>query len=810
MNETRQAPFVGRSLPRREDRRLLTGRGHFIADLDLPHMLHAVFVRSPLAHARIRSVDLSRTMASRGVAFALSGADLARLLPPVPDTQLSLPRKWASHVRHNFINPQQPLLAHDKVRHVGEAIAVVLAESRYAAEDAAALVAADLDPLPPVVDPEAALREGAPIIHDKFASNLIGAFTVGKGDAEAALARAPHKLKRRFHHHRYGAIPMECRGVVAEHDRRTDSVTIWSSTQVVHWVRREAASMLRLPEARVRAVALDVGGGFGVKGHVYPEDLLIPFLARRCGRPVQWIEDRREHLMCSCHSRDQTHDIEIGFDGEGRILALRDDFLVDCGAWNPIGVGVVYNTAVHLTGPYRIENLAISARVAATNKVPNAPYRGAGRPEAAFAMERSIDLVAGVLGLEPAEVRLRNMIALDEMPYHVGMLYRDGEPIVYDSGDYKAALRSALEAVGGMAAFRDRQRVARAEGRYVGLGIGCYVEGTGVGPFESATVRIDPSGKVYVSSGACPQGQGMETIFAQVVADAWSVDPEDVVTTFADTSAIAIGFGTIASRSTVTLSAAISGASERLRTKVFAIGANLLECAAGDLELRKGGVGILGVPGAEVSLAAVAQAARPGWDHGRPQGIEAGLEETYYYEPPTVTWTYAVHMVLVEVDIELGHVSIDKYVVAHDCGVVVNPMLVEGQIVGGAAQGIGGALFEEFNYDSEGQLLAGSLADYIMPTACEIPAMALIHRHSPSPLNALGVKGVGEGGAIAPPVAIANAVADALSPFKAELNRLPLTPERIRQAIGSDSRGSDSRPETHPSGTPRSGEPAIQ
>jgi aerobic carbon-monoxide dehydrogenase large subunit len=783
MNTARQAPFVGRSLPRREDRRLLTGRGQFVADLALPQMLHAVLVRSPLAHARIRSVDLERAAASPGVVLVMNGAELARLLPPVPDTQLPLPRKWASRIKHKFINPQQPLLAHDKVRHVGEAVAVVLAESREAAEDAAALVTLDLEPLPTVVDPEAALREDAPVVHDRFATNLIGAFTVGKGDAEAGLARAPRRLKRRFHHHRYGALPMECRGVVAEHDPRTESVTIWSSTQVVHWVRREAATVLRLPEARVRCVALDVGGGFGVKGHVYPEDLLIPFLAKRCGRPVQWIEDRREHLMCSCHSRDQTHDVEIGFDDDGRILALRDDFIVDCGAWNPIGVGVVYNTAVHLTGPYKIDHVAISARVAATNKVPNAPYRGAGRPEAALAMERAIDLVAVELGLEPAEVRLRNMIGADEMPYRLGMLYRDGEPIVYDSGDYKAALRNALDAIGGIGAFRGRQRAARQAGRYIGLGIGCYVEGTGVGPFEGATVRIDPSGKVYVASGACPQGQGMETIFAQVVADAWSVDPDDVVTIFADTSAIAMGFGTIASRSTVTLSAAIAGATERLRSKIFAIGAHMLECAASDLELRKGGVGILGVPGAEVSLAEIAKAARPGWDHGRPPGIDPGLEETYYYEPPTVTWTYAVHVALVEVDIEVGRVSIERYVVAHDCGVVVNPMLVEGQIVGGAAQGIGGGLFEEFKYDAEGQLLAGSLADYILPTACEIPAMTVTHQHSPSPLNPLGVKGVGEGGAIAPPVALANAVCDALAPFAVELNTLPLTPERIREAL---------------------------
>jgi aerobic carbon-monoxide dehydrogenase large subunit len=788
MNDPGKTSFVGRSIPRREDRRLLTGRGQFIADLELPDMLHAVFVRSPVAHARIKAVDLSRAASSPGVVYALSGIELARLLPPVPDTQLALPSKWTTLVQHKFINPQQPLLAHDKVRHVGEALAVIVAESRYAAEDAAQLVGLDLDPLPAVVDPEAALRPDATIVHDRFATNLIGAFTIGKGEIDAALARSPHRLQRRFHHHRYAATPMECRGVVGMHDARTDSVTIWSATQVVHWVRREAAAVLQLPEARIRCLALDVGGGFGVKGHVYPEDLLIPFLARKLGRPVQWIEDRREHLICSCHSRDQTHDVEVGFDGEGRILALRDRFIVDCGAWNPIGAGVVYNTAVHLLGPYKIDAVAIEARIAATNKVPNAPYRGAGRPEAAFAMERSIDLVAGVLGLEPAEVRLRNMVRADEMPYRVGIPYRDGEPIVYDGGDYQGALRKALAAVGGVAAFRERQRAARDDGRYLGLGIGCYVEGTGVGPFESATVRIDPSGKIFVSSGACPQGQGMETIFAQVVADAWSVAPDDVVMSLADTGAIAIGFGTIASRTTVTLSAAIHGASERLRTKVFAIAANMLECADSDLELRNGGVGIVGVPGAELSLAKVAQAARPGWDHGRPAGVDAGLEETYYYEPPTVTWSYAVHAAVLEVDIELGRVSIEKYVIAHDCGVVVNPMLVEGQIVGGAAQGIGGALLEEIHYDSEGQSLTGSFMDYMLPTACEIPDMHLIHQHSPSPLNPLGVKGVGEGGPIAPPAAIANAVCDALRPFKVEFDRTPIKPQHIEQAIRSASR----------------------
>jgi carbon-monoxide dehydrogenase large subunit len=771
--------YVGRSVPRREDRRLLMGRGQFVADLKLPDTLHAVFVRSQVAHARIRSVDLSRAAAAPGVAYVLNGAELAQLLPPVPDTQLSLPRKWTTQVQHAFLNPQQPLLAYDKVRHVGEALAVILAESRYLAEDAAELVTVDLDPLPAIVDPEAALLPGSPVLHDKYQTNLIGEFRIAKGDVDGALARAPHRLKRRFHHHRYGAIPMECRGVIAAYDERADSITVWSSCQVVHWLRREASTVLNMPEARIRCVALDVGGGFGVKGHVYPEELLIPFLARLMKRPVRWIEDRHEHFMSACHSRDQIHEVEAAFDDDGRLLAFRDSFIADCGAWNPIGAGIAYNTAVHLPGPYKFDNFAVHARIAATSKVPNAPYRGAGRPEATFAMERTMDLIAGELGLDPADVRLRNMIPHGEMPYRLGIPYRDGEGIVYDSGDYPKALRQALDAIGGVAAFRARQQKARAEGRYLGLGLGCYVEGTGVGPFESATVRIDPTGKVYVAAGACPQGQGMETIFSQVVADAWKVTPDDVVMALADTAAISIGFGTIASRSTVTLSAAIHYASEILREKVFAIAANMLECAAGDLELRNGAIGVVGVPGNEVTLASVAKASRPGWDHGRPQGMQAGLEETYYYEPPTVTWSYATHAAIVEVDVRTGRLTIEKYVVVHDCGVVVNPMLVEGQILGGTVQGLGGALLEEFAYDSEGQLLTGSFMDYLLPTASDVPDVELIHQHSPSPLNPLGVKGVGEGSAISPPVVIANAVSDALAPFKLEFNTTPIRPEQI-------------------------------
>ncbi|HEX4928867.1 MAG TPA: xanthine dehydrogenase family protein molybdopterin-binding subunit [Burkholderiales bacterium] len=776
--------FVGKSLPRREDDRLLAGRGQYIADLELPGMLHAAFVRSPVAHARIRSVDVSRALQAPGVALALSGAQLREALPPVRDNQLPLPAKWKAAIPHRILNPRQPLLALDKVRHVGEAVAVVLAESPLAAEDAAELVVAEYEDLPPVVDPRQALEAGARLVHERLETNEIGWFALRKGDAGKALAAAPHRIARRFEHHRYAAMPMECRGVAAVYDPRTETYTVWSSTQVVHWVQREIATTLGVAEARVRCIALDVGGGFGVKGHVYPEDMLLPFLARRAGRPVRWIESRREHLACSCHSRDQVHDAEVAFDGEGRILALRDRFIVDCGAWNPLGVAVVYNTAAHLPGPYRIAHLDIEARIAATNKVPNAPYRGAGRPEAAQVTERLMDLIAAQLELEPAEVRRRNMVRADEMPYAVGIPYRDGEPVVYDSGDYPAALAKALAALGGVDAFRKRQREARNAGRYIGLGLGCYTEGTGVGPFEGATVRIDGSGKIYVSSGAAAQGQGMETVFAQIAADAWGVSPEDVVVTLGDTGAIPMGFGTIASRSTVNVSAAIRYASDKLRDKAFAIAGSLLECAAADLELRRGGVGIAGVPGAQVSLAQLAQAARPGWDHRRPAGISAGLEETHYFEPPTVTWAYAAHAAIVEVDMETFRVKIERYVVAHDCGVLVNPMLAEGQIVGGVVQGIGGALAEAIAYDEHGQLLSGTFMDYAMPIASELPAIELVHQEIPSPLNPLGVKGLGEGGAISPPVALANAVGDALSPFGIELNATPIRPETLFRAIG--------------------------
>lgn len=775
--------YVGRSVPRREDRRLLLGSGRFIADIQLPGMLHVAFVRSDVAHARIRAINNSRALSSPGVVAVFSAADIAPDLFPIPGMQNRPPKAWREAVECETNIPDQPILASGKVHHVGEPIAAVVAGDRYCAEDAVALVDLELEPLPPVAHIDQALDPASARVHDALPSNVIARVHMRKGDAAAVFASSARTLRHVFDNHRYSAMPIECRGVVALYDDGNDAITVWSSTQVVHWVRREIASRLGLPESRVRCIAPEVGGGFGVKGHVYPEDVLIPFIARRLGRPVRWVEDRHEHIVNSAHARDDRHEAEIAFDAEGRILAVRDCVLKDSGAYIPVGIGTPVNTAVHLLGPYHVPNYESSITIVATNKTPNAPYRGAGRPEAAFVIERLIDLVARATNLDPVDVRLRNMIPPEKIPYSVGLLYRDGAPIVYDSGDYPAALRQAIDALGGLAAIRREQAEAWRQGRFIGLGVGCYVEGTGAGPFEGATVRIDLSGAIYVATGACAQGQGHQTVFAQVAADAWGVKPDQVTVVLSDTGAIAMGYGTIASRSAVNSSSAIVLASDELKRKVKAIAGHVLECAAEDLELSDGRVAVRGVPAMSMTLEQVAQAARPGWDHRRPPNVTPGLETTAYFEPSTVTWSYAVHAAAVEIDRATGLPSIRKYVVVHDAGVLINPELAEGQVLGGVIQGLGGGLLEEIVFDDQAQLLTGSLADYLIPTATDVPPIEVLHRQSPSPLNSLGVKGLGEGGAIAPPVVLANAVCDALRPVGFEIFATPVRPAAIIEAI---------------------------
>ncbi len=777
--------WIGRSVPRREDPRLLAGEGVFVADVVLPDMVHAAIARSQLAHANIVSIELDAARALPGVATALSGADLHEVLPPIGGMQVTTPQGWYDSVEHRIEIPPQAHLPHDKLRYVGEAYAVVAAEDRYVAEDAVELITAEFETLPVAADAEIAVATGAVAIHDGLGHNVAAELHAKKGEGRAALAGAPHRLARRFVHHRYAAMPMECRGVVADYDRRTDSLTVWSSTQVVHWVRREISYALGMPEERIRVIAPDVGGGFGVKGHVYPEDVLIAYLARELRRPVKWVEDRHEHLLNSAHSRDYVMDVEVGFDDDGRILAVTNDFLVDSGAYSPVGAGIVGNSIAHMLGPYDIPNYETGAKLVITNRAPNAPYRGAGRPEVAFAMERAVDLVANALDLDPAEVRLRNMIPAESMPYAVGLTYRDGVPIVYDSGDYPKSLRRAIDELGGLAEIRERQRAARESGRYLGLGLGCYVEGTGVGPFEGATVRIDPTGDLVVATGACPQGQGHETVFAQIVAETWGVPMERVHVTLADTASVPMGYGTIASRSAVTASAALIEASDKVKTKVLAMAAHLLEATESDLEFRDGGVGVAGVPDMIVSLADIARAAKPGWGHQRPDGVEAGLDASAYYEPPTVTWTYASNAAIVEIDPATGRVTIERYVEVHDAGVLINPGIADGQVKGGLVQGIGGGLLEALVYDADGQLLTGSLMDYLLPSAADTPPITVIHQETPSPTNALGVKGLGEGGAIAPPAVIANAVSDALRPFGAEFNSTPVRWQDVLAAMSN-------------------------
>ncbi len=570
---------------------------------------------------------------------------------------------------------------------------------------------------------------------------------------------------------------------MADYDPRTDSITVWISTQVVHWVRREVAKRLEMAESRVRCIAPDVGGGFGLKGHVYPEDILIPYIAKTLRRPIRWLEDRQENLTSSAHSRDDLHNIEIGFDNGGRIIALRDNFVKNSGAYTPVGISDPMNTISHIMGPYRVPHLDATATVVVTNKGPNAPYRGAGRPEGVFVMERIIDLIAHDIGIDTVDVRRRNMIRANEMPYASGVPYRDGTPATYDSGDYPAALESAIAALGGVGHIRDTQRRGWDSGRFLGLGIGSYVEGTGSGPFEGATVRVEPSGLLHIATGACAQGQGHKTVFAQVAADEWGVSPDAIDVVISDTGAIAFGHGTIASRSAVVSSSAIRKASRVLQKKVFAIAAHILEQDIDDLVLRDGHVFNPRKSNISLSLKEIAAAATPGPTDMRPAGMNGGLEVTEYFEPATVTWAYATHAALVEIDAQLAAPKILKYVVAHDSGVIINPMIAEGQIRGGVCQGIGGAMLEEIVYSKDGQLLTGSLADYLIPTAADMPEIEILHSETPSKLNELGLKGLGEGGAIPPAAVIANAICDALRPVGFELFATPIRNSDILTAL---------------------------
>ena len=766
MNNSR---FIGQSFSRKEDARLVKGQGKYVGDIQLPHALQVAFARSTEPHALIVQINCQQAQLLPGVIAVLTAQDLEGVLSDLPGLQNVPPQSWRDLVEHEISIPNQSLLAKDRVRYVGEPFAIVVAENRYIAEDAIELIQIDYEILPLVLDPLASTKPDSPKIHDSIKTNVVAKFRVHKGDLNALEVLRANKIRHRFRNHRFTSAPMENRGVAAEYNASRDTMTVWSSTQVVHWVRREVAKQLQMPEVRVHAIAPDVGGGFGLKAHVYPEEILIPFLARKLKKPVVWIEDRQENLLNSTHSRDDVHDAEIFFDNQGKILGLRDSFIKDSGAYTPVGVGAPSSTVTHICSLYHIPNLDIIATVVLTNKTPNAPYRGNGRPEAVFVIERLFEIIACTLRLEPVEVRRRNMIRADEMPYSVGIPYRDGVPITYDSGDYPKAFEAALDAIGGVSAFRELQQKALNENRYIGLGIGNYLEGTGAGPFEGATIRIDTDGSIVVATGACSQGQGHETVFAQVAADEWGVTPSEVTLLIGDTDAINYGWGTMASRSAVNSSGAIRLASHTLRIKVFKIAAHLLECSSEDLELRGGSVCVKGASNHAITFRELARAAQPGWHNKRPPGVTGGLEATEYFEPETVTWAYGCHLGIIEVNPKTGAISLLKYVVTHDAGVLINPMIVNGQILGGICQGIGGCLLEKIVYDEYGQNLSATFVDYLLPVATQMPEVEIIHFESPSPLNELGIKGLGEGGVVGPPAVIINGVCDALKPLKFQI-----------------------------------------
>jgi carbon-monoxide dehydrogenase large subunit len=773
------AKYFGASVPRREDPRLLRGEGRFVDDIRLPGMLHAAFLRSPHAHARVLAVRTDAARRMPGVARVFTFPDLARWMKPLPLFG-AVPPGLAARVEVQMKQAPQWPMCRGVARHVGEIVAMVVAESRALAEDAAERVEVDYERLTAIIDMVAAAEPGAPLIHADWGDNVAVRFETGFGDAARALAEADVRVRERFEIQRYVGMPLETRGVVAQWDARDGSLTTWNSTQVVHFVQQGLVAALDLAPHKVRVIAPDVGGGFGTKASGYPEDVLVPAAAIATRRPIKWTEDRREHMMASAHARDQQHDVEIGARRDGTMLAVRDRIWVDLGAYNVWGIVLPYNTVAHLLGPHRVPALAVECRGVVTNKTPNAPYRGAGRPETVFAMDRIVDCLARALAMDPAELRRRNYLTAADLPYELGIPYRDGNPLVYDSGDCRANLDTALGAV-GYAALRREQADLRARGVHRGIGISGYVEGTAIGPYEGATVRMDASGRAVVATGAASQGQGHETSFAQVAADALGVPLDWVTVIGGDTAAIPFGVGTFASRSAVNAGTSIHAAALAVRDKLAAAAAALLEAAPADVVIADGIASVRGVPASRLPLARVIQSSLPTF--ARPAAVAPDFEATVYHHQPTVTYTSAVHVAHVEVDVGTGAVRLLRYVVAHDCGKVINPVIVEGQIHGGVAQGVGGGLLEEMVYDGEGQLLTGTFMDYLVPTAMELPAIETIHLEYPSPRNPLGIKGVGEGGAISPPAAIANAIEDALGPWGAQVRRTPLGPSQVLALI---------------------------
>jgi carbon-monoxide dehydrogenase large subunit len=769
---------VGTSVPRVEDERLLRGQGRYLDDLHLEGGLEAAFLRSPHAHARIVSLDVSRALELPGVAAVLVGSDIEGVLEPmVFDIARIVPDEVRAATAPEVRVHPMPALPADRVTYVGQPLALVVASDRYVAEDALELIDVRFESLPAVVDAEAALRPDAPQVEPAWEDNVAISFEFERGEVERAFESAAVVVEETFRMHRQHASPIETRGVAASVDPQDGTLVVWSSTQTPHLLRDFLARWLGRSPHSIRVRAPDVGGAFGLKHSCYPEDLLVPFAALQLGRPVKWTEDRAEHLAAATQGRDQVHRIALAAAADGRILAVRDSVVMNTGAYNLLGLVVPYNSFTHLLGPYAIDALRFEMRVVVTNTGVVAPYRGAGRPEAVFAMERAIDRLARTLDLDPAHVREHNLIPPERMPYATGIVYRDGADTVYDSGDYPELLRQARALV-----EVDRfSELASARCR-IGVGYAAYTEGTGVGPFESASVRIEPSGRVTVRTGASSQGQGHRTTLAQIAADAVAVPVEDVDVVEGDSAALPQGFGTLASRTLVVAGNAVAEAAAETRRLALELAATILGADVSDLELADGTIRVRGAPDRALTLGEAAAFLTP-FNPRRPPGAPAELTAQSVFRPGPVTWAAGVHAAVVAVDVPTGVVRVLRFVVAHDCGRVVNPAIADGQVVGGVMQGIGGALYEEVVYDESGQLLTGSFMDYTLPTVGEMPEFALAHVNVPSPLNPLGVKGLGEGGAIGPGAAIANAVEDALADLGVVVRSGPLTPSRVRDLI---------------------------
>jgi CO/xanthine dehydrogenase Mo-binding subunit len=679
-------------------------------------------------------------------------------------------------------------LAKEKVRYAGEPLAVVVAQSRYIAEDALDDIMVELEPLPPVVDLEAAVAAGVSLVHDDLGSNVASHVRQTKGNYRKAVAGADLVLKRRFRYEHGISSPIETRGIVAQWNARGQQMTIWDTTQAPVFVRNGLAAVLGLSERQVRVIAPFIGGGFGPKIMIfYPEEVTLPWISMRLNRPVKWIEDRLEHFVATTHERGQIHDAEIALSRDGCILGLKDVFLHDNGAYNPYGLTVPINSQCTMLGPYVIPAYDSTFTSVFTTLPIVTPYRGAGRQHGVFVIERLLDFAARELGIDPVEIRRRNLIPPDAFPFDNEIIYQDFAPLQYDSGNYEPVLDKALAAIGYEKFVHEEQPRLRAAGRSVGIGIACYVEGTGVGPYEGAKVQVQSNGRVSLVTGIGTQGQGHFTSFAQIAADQLGVDVTEVDVITGDTDQFYWGAGTFASRGAVVAGNAVSEASQVVRKKALKLASELFECSEDDLVIADGRVSIIGIPEKFVTLSALAQRANPMRGAVKP-GTEPGLESTQYFGPPRGTTANGVHAMIVEIDPETFELQILKYVVVHDCGTVINPMILSGQIHGGVAQGIGNAFYEKLAFDDQGQLLNASLADYLLPTALEVPRMEVGHTTTPSPLNPLGIKGAGEAGAIPVGPLFAQAIENALDlgRLRIELLEIPLSPSALYELTRKD------------------------